>query len=62
MRRKSDAYPLRLVVEHFVQLPDFPLLRGERLECGHIVVQKRDMIGPTNAYRRRCGKCAREAT
>lgn len=32
----------------------------EVLECGHEQRQKSDMYGPTNAYRRRCGKCAVE--
>ena len=29
----------------------------ERLECGHVITQKCDLIGPTNATRRRCWKC-----
>lgn len=30
----------------------------ERLECGHEQKQKTDIYGPTNAYPRRCAKCA----
>jgi hypothetical protein len=29
----------------------------EVLECGHEQRQKTDIIGPTNAYRRRCKRC-----
>lgn len=32
----------------------------EILECGHEVVQKQDMYGYTNAYKRRCIKCLEE--
>jgi hypothetical protein len=30
----------------------------EVLECGHKQTQKEDIYGPTNAYKRRCRKCA----
>lgn len=29
----------------------------EWLECGHRVLQKTDIYGPTNAVRRRCREC-----
>jgi hypothetical protein len=33
----------------------------ETLECGHIILRKHDLMGPTNAVRRRCRKCKKEA-
>lgn len=33
----------------------------EVLECGHEVRKKSDLFGPTNAYRRRCKRCGKEA-
>lgn len=55
---RAEAGPLRKIVsermsEHGVLL--------EVYECGHAAPQKRDIIGPTNASRRRCRRCAREA-
>lgn len=32
----------------------------EILECGHEQAQKHDLMGPTNAVRRRCWRCAKE--
>jgi len=29
----------------------------EHLECGHVVMSKLDIIGFTNARRRRCNRC-----
>jgi hypothetical protein len=29
----------------------------ETLECGHTILRKSDIYGPTNAYRRRCRHC-----
>jgi hypothetical protein len=29
----------------------------ETLECGHTIRRKHDLMGPTNALRRRCRKC-----
>lgn len=42
-------YPLRKIVER----------EGMRevLECGHVVRQREDLAGPTNAFRRRCRQC-----
>ena len=33
----------------------------ERLECGHEQHERQDHYGPTNAVRRRCKACGREA-
>lgn len=33
----------------------------ETLECGHTILRKQDLMGPTNAARRRCRKCKKEA-
>jgi hypothetical protein len=33
----------------------------ETLECGHTIMAKRDLMGFTNAARRRCWKCKQEA-
>lgn len=54
----SDSGPLRRIVaegenEHGVQT--------ETLECGHTIRRKRDLIGFTNAVRRRCPKCKKES-
>lgn len=35
-------------------------LRHEELECGHTVLPRQDIIGETNAYRRRCWQCGRD--
>jgi hypothetical protein len=32
----------------------------ETLECGHEIMAKRDLMGFTNAERRRCRKCKKE--
>lgn len=34
----------------------------ETLECGHEIMAKRDLMGFTNAIRRRCRKCKQEQT
>lgn len=60
-RRRSNgtlAGPLRKIVarprnEHGVEM--------ETLECGHTIRVKRDLMGPTNAVRRRCPTCKKEA-
>lgn len=46
--------PLRKIVEWFTNEHGTPC---ERLECGHVVHERQDIIGPTNANRRRCRKC-----
>lgn len=48
--------PLRKVVRCFTTEAG---VERERLECGHVINRKQDIYGPTNAYRRRCRKCAR---
>ena len=50
--------PLRKIVRRFWggQNGNLPM---EELECGHTQMQKQDIIGPTNAYRRRCKKCGK---
>jgi hypothetical protein len=51
--------PLRLVVDWFND-PETGAQK-ERLECGHVITRKQDIYGYTNAVRRRCRHCAREA-
>jgi hypothetical protein len=48
--------PLRKIasVEHRGGVP------FETYECGHVEVAKRDLMGFTNAARRRCRKCKKE--
>lgn len=46
--------PLRKVIESFWSEGRM----RERLECGHVIGRKEDRMGPTNAVRRRCFKCA----
>jgi hypothetical protein len=48
--------PLRRIVET-KRYPYSSLVHIEVLECGHEQRQKTDIIGPTNAYRRRCRRC-----
>lgn len=50
--------PLRKVVSVEYR-GDAPL---ETLECGHVAIAKRDLMGYTNAARRRCRKCKQEST
>ena len=50
--------PLRKIVSTEVR-GDIP---WETLECGHEIAAKRDLMGFTNAFRRRCWKCKQEAT
>lgn len=54
----SQSGPLRRIVEITYQ-GDVP---WERLECGHEAPAKQDLMGYTNAARRRCWRCKREAT
>lgn len=48
-----EARPLRVVVGSSYERGS----RFEVLECGHVQIQKSDIYGPTNAYRRRCLGC-----
>ena len=49
--------PLRKVVSEGVNAHG---VETETLECGHVIRRKHDLMGPTNAYRRRCRKCKKE--
>lgn len=53
----SQAYPLRKIVGRHYNEVDMII---EELECGHEQRQKHDLVGPTNAYSRRCRQCYRE--
>ena len=53
----SRAGPLRKIVSTEYK-GDTPF---ETLECGHTIMAKRDLMGFTNAVRRRCWKCKHEA-
>jgi len=58
-RPQGLTAPLRKIIDWWPlgSFPGTPL--QELLECGHIVLQRSDIIGPTNAVRRRCKKCRR---
>lgn len=47
--------PLRKIVSEYTDHLNRTI---EVLECGHEQARKSDMYGLTNAYRRRCHKCA----
>lgn len=52
--------PLRRVLHHEQRRSEDNIPLGifdEVLECGHRLLQKSDIYGPNNAYRRRCHKC-----
>ena len=53
----SHTGPLRKIVSTEYK-GDAPF---ETLECGHALMAKRDLMGFTNAVRRRCWKCKQEA-
>lgn len=55
---KTNRDPLRKIVGRDENEHGVPL---EVLECGHKQPVRNDMIGPTNAYRRRCRRCAAAA-
>lgn len=57
--RSNGAHrgPLRRIVGGSYDGPTFV----EVLECGHTQLPVRDLIGETNAARRRCRKCKRGA-
>lgn len=50
--------PLRRIVDTFRNQHGSEV---ERLECGHEIHVRQDHYGPTNAIRRRCKQCAKEA-
>ena len=57
---KRNTGPLRKIVGHVqIQFLGVMVWR-EQLECGHLVVERQDIYGPTNASRRRCRKCQQE--
>lgn len=57
-KRKVNRHPLRRVVgERYDQRTGRII---ETLECGHEVPRKQDIIGETNAVRRRCRRCGAE--
>jgi len=58
-RPRANRNPLRLIVS--TRANEYGAIL-EVLECGHEQHQKHDHIGPTNAYRRRCRRCATVTT
>jgi hypothetical protein len=58
MKPDKRKYPLRKVVSVISR----GTLDFETLECGHEYRRREDIAGPTNAQRRRCWRCARQAT
>lgn len=61
-RSKPAPGPLRRIVRSWPEdVTPCVTVRMEELECGHVQRQKSDCYGPTNAYSRRCRKCARAA-
>jgi hypothetical protein len=60
MGLRESKGPLRAIIGYV----EVPIVEGsrwtvirERLECGHVVNIRQDIIGPTNAHRRRCRRC-----
>ncbi len=57
--RRKAGWPLRRVLGVVEEtMPSGVGLLRERLECGHVVPIREDIFGRTNAYRRRCRRCA----
>ena len=56
----SRTGPLRKVVNVEYAGSGRDAIPIETLECGHVQHAKRDLMGFTNAYRRRCWQCKRE--
>lgn len=54
LQGRPNRSPLRRIVERFENSYGVEM---ERLECGHAVIRRSDMIGPTSAERRRCDDC-----
>lgn len=55
---KETKGPLRKVIGRVdVRIDTGTTLVMELYECGHTRLPVQDMIGPTNAYRRRCIYC-----
>lgn len=64
-KQLRKKYPLRKIVREFVEYhKDVAGIkhprRYEELSCGHVIPQKSDIYGFTNAMSRRCYKCAAE--
>lgn len=64
----AKAYPLRKIVGHkMVEMtlaggkPSGVSIEHEELECGHTMRPRSDFVGETNANKRRCLQCYREA-
>lgn len=54
----SDRGPLRKVVcVRTLRYTGGVEVQREELECGHLIPIRKDLVGHTNAARRRCGKC-----
>lgn len=54
--------PLRKIINSGIGVnPAYPDCFYELLECGHLQLPVEDLIGRTNAERRRCRKCNRGA-
>jgi hypothetical protein len=61
-RPEYYSHPLRRVLGRVavqVETGSHIELIQELYECGHTRLPKSDMIGPTNAVRRRCHRCAK---
>ena len=56
--RQVNRDPLRKVVDDRYDAATGRII--EILECGHELSRREDIVGPTNAVRRRCHKCQRE--
>ncbi len=57
--RQTNGHPLRRIVGvEAVKIAGTSVsVRKERLECGHLMRPRSDMIGETHAARRRCSQC-----
>lgn len=62
-RAETNALPLRRVLgETVIPIEGTTYTMGvEMLECGHYQHPRQDIIGRTNAVRRRCRKCGKGA-
>lgn len=63
MPGRRAAFPLRRIVRRadLPAWPGGPAIPMDILECGHAYSPKQDAYGPTNAARRRCHRCAKNA-
>jgi hypothetical protein len=58
MASRTKLAPLRKIVSEGVSEHG---VHTETLECGHTIHRKQDIYGYTNAFRRRCRHCLKEA-